>query len=184
MIEPIRDLEKLEQFKKELMKKNYRDYLLFKTGLNTGLRVSDVRTLIVDMIRDPHGTMKNHISIIEKKTGKTKVFVINPELKQELKDYTENMNAGEYIFKSRKGENKPLTNTQVWRIIKECAEKCGLENIATHTMRKSFSYHFIKQFNDIASLQLILNHSSSETTLSYAGIKQEEIDNKCVNLSL
>ena len=47
---------------------------------------------------------------------------------------------------------------------------------STHTMRKTFGYHHYKQFNDVALLQKILNHSSPSITLRYISIYQEEID--------
>ncbi len=38
-VQPIRDKEKLEEMKEELKKSGTRNYLLFYTGINTGLRV-------------------------------------------------------------------------------------------------------------------------------------------------
>ncbi len=49
-------------------------------------------------------------------------------------------------------------------------------NVGTHTMRKTFGYHHYKQFNDVALLQKILNHSSPSITLRYISIYQEKID--------
>ena len=59
----------------------------------------------------------------------------------------------------------------------ESCKEIGLTiNIGTHSMRKTFGFFFYKQFNDIALLQKILNHSSPAITLRYIGIAQEEID--------
>ncbi len=44
-------------------------------------------------------------------------------------------------------------------------------------MRKTFGYWFYKQTKDIAMLQEILNHSTSQITLRYIGIIKEEKDN-------
>ncbi|RCW49980.1 hypothetical protein [Halanaerobium sp. ST460_2HS_T2] len=38
-VEPIRDKEKIEEVKMELLKDNYRNYLLFVLGINTGVNV-------------------------------------------------------------------------------------------------------------------------------------------------
>ena len=51
------------------------------------------------------------------------------------------------------------------------------EGIGTHTMRKTFGYWYYKETRDIASLQMILNHSHPEITLKYIGITDEEIEN-------
>jgi integrase len=44
-VQPIRDLETVEKFKRILKAKNTRNYLMFVLGINTGLRVGDFVTL-------------------------------------------------------------------------------------------------------------------------------------------
>ena len=41
-VQPIREQSKIEEMKRELKKNGTRDYLLFYTGINTGLRISDI----------------------------------------------------------------------------------------------------------------------------------------------
>lgn len=183
-VQPIRDREKLEEMKEELKKRGTRDYLMFYTGINTGLRVSDIVKLNYNDIRDITGNMKTHITIIETKTKKTKKFPICNGLLIELERYTRNMSRGEYLFKSQKGINKPITTTQAYRIIVETGANIGLEEIGTHTMRKTFGYFHYQQYHDIAILQQIFNHSSPSITLRYIGINQDEIDKSYQNFSL
>lgn len=184
LVQPIRDKEKLEEIKEELKKNGTRDYLLFYTGINTGLRVSDVVKLKYDDIRNKDGSMKTHISIIEQKTNKPKKFPIFNGLYSELEKYTRNMKIGDYLFKSQKGTNKPISTTQAYRIISTAGAKVGLEEIGTHTMRKTFGYHHYQQFHDVALLQQILNHASPSVTLKYIGISQDNIDQSYYNFSL
>ena len=70
IVQPIRDLQKLEEMKEELKKTGTRNYMMFLTGINSGIRISDLIKLNVDDIRNQDGTMKQHITIIEKKTKK------------------------------------------------------------------------------------------------------------------
>ena len=175
-VEPIRDREKLEEMKEELKKNGTRDYLMFLTGINSGMRVSDIVKLNVNDVRNSNGTMKEHITIIEKKTKKLKKFPLCNNLLVEMEKYTRNLEQGEYLFKSRKGKNKPITTTQAYRIIVNAGERVGIKNIGTHTMRKTFGYHHYKKFKDIAILQEILNHSDPSITLRYIGINQDEIN--------
>lgn len=137
-VQPIRDREKLNELKEELKRNGTRDYLLFYTGLNSGMRVSDVVNLNVNDVRNQDGTMKQHITVIEKKTGKQKRFPLCNGLLAEMEKYTKHMKEGEYLFKSRKGINRPITTTQAYRIIVNAAKIVGLEEIGTHTMRKTF----------------------------------------------
>lgn len=44
----------------------------------------------------------------------------------------------DYLFKSRKGQNEPITRIQAYRLLNAVAEKIGLEEIGTHTLRKTF----------------------------------------------
>lgn len=183
-VQPIRDKEKIEEMKEELKKSGTRNYLIFNTGINTGLRISDLINLNYNDVRDKNGFMKSHITILEKKTKKIKKFPICNNLYTELELYTRNMKLGEYLFKSQVGVNKPITTTQAYRILVSAAAKIGLSEIGTHTMRKTFGYWHYQQYHDVALLQIIFNHSSPSITLRYIGISQDEIDNSYQNFSL
>ena len=74
LVQPIRDREKLEEMKEELKKNGIRNYLLFLTGINTGLRISDLVKLNRNDVRNKDNSMKQHITIVEKKTNKIKKF--------------------------------------------------------------------------------------------------------------
>lgn len=142
-VQPIRDKNKIDEMKTELKKQGTRDYLLFITGINTGLRISDIRILKVSDVLNEDRTPKSHITIREKKTGKIKKFKINDTLSREFMDYTKNMKMNDYLFYSRKGINKPITRIQAYRILNTVAKKIGLEEIGTHTLRKTFRLSFL-----------------------------------------
>lgn len=183
-VQPIRDLEKLELLKYELLKNGLRDFMMFYTGLNSGMRVSDVVKLNVNDVKNPNGTMKPYITIVEKKTKKVKKFPLCNGLLIEMEKYTKDMKQGEYLFKSRKGDNQPITTIQAYRIIKKASERIGLKEIGTHSMRKSFGYHHYQQFKDEALLQTIFNHSSPKITMDYIGISQDDIDISYKNFNI
>lgn len=183
-VQPIRDKNKIEEMKTELKKNGTRDYMLFYTGINTGLRISDLLKLNYDDVRNKDGSMKSHISIIEKKTKKPKRFPLTNGLFSELEKYTRNMKIGEYLFRSQKGINRPISASQAYRIIVAAGANVGLTEIGTHTLRKSFGYWHYKQYHDVAILQTIFNHSSPSITLRYIGIDQDEIDKSYYNFSL
>jgi integrase len=50
--------------------------------------------------------------------------------------------------------------------------------IGTHTLRKTFGYHFYQEHKDIGLLQYLFNHSSQRVTL------QELINSKLRNFAL
>ena len=178
-VQPIRDKEKIEEMKRELLKNGTRDYLLFYTGINTGLRISDILALQVKDIRD-----KTHISIRETKTNKSKRFKINNGLYDELNNFVAGMEDEDYIFKSKKGNNKPISRVQAYRILNDAGKRIGLNEVGTHTLRKTFGYHFYQKTKDIALLQELFNHSAPSVTLRYIGINQDMMDRAMDDFSL
>lgn len=178
IVEPIRlktDLEKIEYV---LKKENYRNYVLFKLGINFGLRISDLLKLKVKDVKN-----KNYILITEKKTRKKRCIPINLKLKKLIGFYVKNKNLEEALFA---GNNmKPLSRVSAYRIINNACKIANIEgNFGTHTLRKTFGYHFYKKFKDVAMLQKILNHSHPSITLKYIGIDEEEIYNSYMLFSL
>ena len=169
-VEPIRNKKDVKKVEKVLEKQGQRDLLLFVTGTNCGLRISDILRLNVSDVRN-----RTHIQITEKKTGKFKKFPINSKLKPMLEKFTKGRRNDEPLFLSRWGHR--LDRVTAYFIIKNACEKAKLqERIGTHSMRKTFGYHHYQQFKDVVILQKIFNHSSPAITLRYIGIEQDEID--------
>lgn len=165
--------------KRVLKNDSYRNYILFILGINVGLRISDILRLKVKDVKD-----KSHIRLRTKKTNKEIKRRISPMLKQELNEFIYYKNLDEYLFQSREGDNKPLSSTQAYNILKKASEKVGLENIGTHSMRKTFGYHHYKENKDVAMLQQMFRHSSPSVTLRYIGINQDLQDQSMDNFYL
>lgn len=172
LVQPIRDKELIERMKNELMKTNYKNYLMFVVGINTGLRISDILKLKVSDFKD-----KTHIVIKEQKTDKSKRFLINNQLRQEIDRYILGMKDEDFLFQSRNGNNKPITRVQAYRILNNVAEKLSISEVGTHTLRKTFGYWHYQQYKDVAILQDIFNHSAPSVTLRYIGINDDNKDN-------
>ncbi|MGO4890304.1 site-specific integrase [Anaerobacillus sp. MEB173] len=169
-VQPIRDQEKISKMKEYFKRCNQRNYILFLLGISTGLRISDILQLKKE---DLLGT---HIIIRERKTRKQKRIRIPPSSRNELSEYAKSLNDGDYIIKSRQGCNNPIDRSTAYRILRQAAEFINLKEIGTHTLRKTFGYHFYKQTKDVAMLQELFNHSSPSVTLRYIGINQDSMD--------
>lgn len=59
-----------------------------------------------------------------------------------------------------------------------------MDNIGTHTLRKTFAYHAYKSGIDITLIQRLLNHSSTSITLRYIGITRDQLDDVYLKLDL
>jgi len=181
LVEPIRSKKYVDALKKYLRGQNIRDYLLFVLGINSGLRISDLLKLTV---KDVQG--QERISIREQKTGKAKDFPLSENCKKAINEYLKITKITDgYLFTSRKGNNKPITRIQAYRILSEAAKTIGItESIGTHTLRKTFGYHAYINGTDVTRIQKLLNHSSPSVTLAYIGITKEELDNVYISLNL
>lgn len=51
----------------------------------------------------------------------------------------------DYLFKSRKGNNRHIGRVQAYRVLNDVAELIGLEEIGTHTLRKTFRLSFLQK---------------------------------------
>ena len=170
-VEPIRDPEKIREMKEYLLHKSYRDYFLFVFGINSGLRISDILPLRVMDVK-----YTEHLNIREKKTKNIRKIKMTSSLKSEIEKYIKYKADSDYLFPSRKG-NRPIGREAAWRIINEAARAVEIEgSIGTHTLRKTFGYHFYQQYKDVAMLQEILGHSSPSITLRYIGINDDMVD--------
>lgn len=181
-VEPIKDPDQLDKLCEYLKNKNYRDYVMFMIGVNTGLRISDILKLKVSDVKE-----KEFITTIEIKTGKKKKVIISLPLKRILTPFVEGKSDKEYLIRSNKkttsGMDKPLTRQAAYMIIRDAARAIGFTgNVGTHTMRKTFGYHYYKKYKNLARLQKIFNHREEHITLVYIGVDQETIDREINNL--
>ncbi|HGF7847604.1 TPA: tyrosine-type recombinase/integrase [Enterococcus faecium] len=176
-VKPIKNKEMLIQFGEELQKGKHgkRDFLIMAIGIKTGLRISDILNLKVSDVKN-----KIQTEIVEIKTGKKRTLHLK-SLTSNIIDYlnTEHSAESEWLFPSPTDSSRQLASHQYYKILQKVADNLGLDYIGTHTLRKTFSYFFLKQNKgDIVTLMKILNHSSQAVTLRYAGIEEEDIKAK------
>ena len=182
-VQPIKDKRKLQRMMKVLEDQNPRNALLFRVGLNTILRIQDILDLKVNNIFHDDGRFGLYLSLFERKTRKSKSrqmknIKLNSLLRKELKEYVEffELTSEDYIFFSLHNPDNNLDRVEAWRMLKKAADKVGIENFGTHSMRKTLAWTIYKQTKDISLVMIMLNHNSPKTTLRYLGITQESID--------
>ena len=163
--QPIRDKKKIKEMKETL--KRDRDRIMFLLGINSGLRISDIVNRRCDEFKG------DTVEVREKKTGKIKVFKLNPAVADEIHQYIEK-NPREWLFESRQGGH--ISTRQARRILTDAAKVVGLEHFSTHSMRKTFGYQAWKMGAPIPLIMTALNHSSPKTTQSYLGITQDIVN--------
>ncbi|MGV7223670.1 MAG: site-specific integrase [Nitrospinales bacterium] len=179
-VEPVRKLKDIKAISKLLQGKP-RDLLLWTMGINNGLRASDLVGIKVVQVQDL--TPGDVLNIIEKKTGKDNVLVINKSVFKALTIYLESVHPdpAEYLFKSRKGGH--ISSQSVGRLVKTWCKDINLVgNYGAHTLRKTWGYH--QRVNHGVGFEILCkryNHSSPSITMGYLGIESKEIHDVLMN---
>ena len=183
--DPLDDLKKIRKIQRKLAAKNsQRDNLLFILSINNGIRAGDILQLRYGQVAE--AKVAAEISIVEQKTKKPNVIVINrvshKVLKKYLKERTD-WNDRDYLFPSREGRNKPITVQRFIQMVKEWARMVGVEGkISTHSLRKGFGTiqrkHYGVGFEVLARRYA---HSSPAITMQYLGLSSNEVRDVLVN---
>lgn len=181
-VEPIRDKTVInriaEALKSDQTNTGKRRYLLYLFGLYLGRRISDLLKLKVG---DVYG--KDKFVIKEKKTGKQIELFITKTLKAAIKERLSGREPDEYIFASDRcdritKQQKAIDRRTAYRdiqAIKQIGNFPDDYKLGTHTLRKTFGYHYYQATKDIAGLMKLFNHTKEETTLIYIGIASDEV---------
>ncbi|MBK8149964.1 MAG: site-specific tyrosine recombinase XerD [Acidobacteria bacterium] len=150
-----------------------RDRTILETMYACGLRVSELCSLQIADVELDQG-----ILTCKGKGSKTRKVPIGKVAVEWLRRYLvfrrkkediENLN----LFVSVHG--KPVTRQDVFRLVKECGEKIGRDDISPHTLRHSFATHLVQNSADIRSVQQMLGHADISTTQIYTHITDQQL---------
>ncbi|MEY8355371.1 tyrosine-type recombinase/integrase [Lachnospiraceae bacterium 54-53] len=176
-VEPIRDKSKIGQMYHYLSGQNPKYAMIFKFGINTGLRISDIIPIRICDIYSGKFEFKEYFTLIEKKTGKQKKIKLNRTLRDALSAYIDDRSftINDYLFPSQKGGY--VGRVQTYRVLKDSANCLCIENFGTHSLRKTWGYwtYQMSHYN-IGLIMDTFNHSSPNVTLRYIGINQDQKD--------
>jgi integrase len=189
--QPIRKCEEIENLKEYFMKKDeIRNYVLITMGINTALRIGDLLKLKWGDVWNFVGNcFRQHITLLEQKTGKPQIIYLNAACRECLGLYIAKLERpiceGMYIFQSRVGTNRPIGRNRAYTIIKNAWHDLGYEgNVSCHSLRKTFGYHAWHKGVSPAVIMTIYNHSSMDITKRYLSIEQDEKDYVYQNMVL
>ena len=95
-------------------------------------------------------------------------MTLSPTLLETLRDYYRAYRPeGKWLFPSRNPEH-PTHPTGVQRACRTAARRAGLsKRVTTHTMRHSFATNLLEAGVDLRTIQILLGHSSLNTTALY-----------------
>jgi len=172
-VQPIRGEKDIKAII-QLLSGNGRDLLLFTMGINNGIRAGDLLKIKIGDVRYLKPGQVHQI--IESKTKKKNMVVINKSVRKAFDNYLaqgDHKEDQDYLFKSQKGDNSPLSVQAVHALIKKWTRSINLKgNYGTHTLRKTWGYQQRIKFG--VGFDLIAkryNHTDPKTTMVYLGIE-------------
>lgn len=134
--------------------------LLMQTICATGIRVSELKYITVEVLKDGWADVNMK--------GKLRVIIIPKELCRMLKKYAaeQKISSGS-IFVTKTG--RPLDRTNIWKLMKSLCESANVDKgkVFPHNLRHLFARTFYSIEKDIVRLADILGHSSVNTTRIY-----------------
>lgn len=162
----------------------YREAMIAAIGCYMGLRISDTLQL-----RWKDLLPKDHLELVEIKTGKKRTIRINPALAAITRACHEDLcieDDGEYIARSPQyGGNRPITRQRVNQLTHEMKRRYLPDKeiaFSSHTFRKTFGRRVYqnecKHNRGETALMLladVFGHSNTNITKRYLGIRKEEI---------
>lgn len=193
-IKDPKDIEKIISYLKDKAQtgteSDWRNYILFVTGINFGLRASDLLSLHIGDVVDEYGHIVDEILLTEKKTKHQRMIYVNDAVKEALALYFTGINRAvsrsEYLFRGMSNRSKnmdaPLTRRNLERILKRIVnDECGIDvRASTHMLRKTFCYQALCKIPDsyvdkVAFLQKITGHTSRDAVLAYIGVTDDDV---------
>ena len=186
-MQPIRAIDHIQRIRRNLKKpKTAVWYALFVIGINTNLRVSDLRRLTWGQVwkegehkKGEIGELAEYIRVTEQKTHKKRRIFINEPVTEALhylEEHTRCPAPQEPLFKNRYTK-KAYSREYMCRYINQEARRVGITDpIGIHGLRKTWAYHAVVTFGQpIAIIQAALNHSNQRETMLYVGITDDEV---------
>jgi integrase/recombinase XerD len=148
------------------------------TAYGAGLRVSEVVSLQVGDI----DSQRKLIRIRQGKGKKDRYAMLSPRLLEVLRCWwrsrspagqRQKISPEDWLFPGWR-KNRHMNTASLQAVCREAARAAGLtKRVTVHTLRHSFSTHLLENGADSRVIQVLLGHSSIETTMRYAQVSPQ-----------
>ena len=153
-----------------------RDRAIFELMYGSGLRVSEVSSVLVNAVNLEEGFAR-----IFGKGSKERIVPVGKEAVMAIRNYlhggrpelVKDRSGGE-LFLSKRGT--PISRKMIWVLVKDYARRAGIEkNLTPHGLRHSFATHLLMGGADIRAVQEMLGHSDVGTTQIYTHVESQRL---------
>jgi len=159
-----------------------RERAFFVLGIKSGFRISELLSLrVADVLQ--YGRVVDRVTVRRanmKKKIEGRTVRLHPAAQEALMDWLEefgDVGADTFVFRSRKGLNRPIGRGHAWRILKRAYASSRLPGrLGTHAMRKTFAAKVHAVTQDIIKTQRALGHRNINSTMSYLSFAEEDVE--------
>jgi integrase/recombinase XerD len=153
-----------------------RDRAALELFYSSGLRVSELSTLLLQQVDLDHGFIR-----VFGKGSKERVVPIGGQAITALKRYLTagrpgfvKQRTGSQFFLNKNGT--ALSRVALWMIVKKYAARAGItRNVKPHGLRHSFATHLLTGGADLRAIQEMLGHASISTTQIYTAVEPQRL---------
>ena len=152
---------------------NDKHRVMFRLMYSSGLRRNELRHLKLQDIETAEG--KCRIRIVKGKGGKSRYTVLSKLVHQELRAYYMKYRPKVYLFNGRK-KGQMISEGAMSHAIKDARKRSGIQrDVTMHVLRHCFATHCLEHGMYIKTLQMLLGHSSLNTTLIYLQVSENPL---------
>jgi integrase len=155
----------------------WRDLALFRLGIDSMLRASDLVRVYVDEVLGHQGKVMGRAEVIMKKTAKPVKLALTAETRTALEKWLAERPpfAGEWLFPGREPGDH-LSEIQYRRLAKGWFDAAGLDVrfYSTHSIRRTKAAEMYRQTHNLEAVRRLLGHQDVYVTSKYLGIQDED----------
>lgn len=154
----------------------YRNFVIFLTLLDTGLRISELCGLQMENLYMEDGLVK-----VRGKGNRERLVPIGKQVQRALWHYIDRCRPDpatvhdNLVFLTQTG--RMVTKATIQKKMAEYGRKAGLVGVrcSPHTLRHTAAVNFLRNGGDVFSLQKILGHASLEMTRRYCALADVDV---------
>ena len=145
---------------------------LLMTTYGGGLRVSEVCKLRPRDI----DSQRMMIRVVNGKRGKDRYTLLSVRLLAELRAYWRAYRPSTWLFPARQAE-RPFNDDKARQVFNDAKAKAGIHKAGSiHLLRHCFATHLLEAGVDLPTIQIIMGHSSIESTAWYLHVTCKKLN--------